>query len=557
MADEKLIKFVTSRQSKLENDKSNYEDRMQDVADYVAPHRDDIRGDRVKGERQGNKIFDGTAVSAAVLATDGIHGYHVSPAFDWFRYAMNRKAANKLKEVKEWLGEVEFNMYQALNRSNFYATMWSYIYDGFTIGTSSIYMEEDLVDDKLVFEAVHPGEFYIAENKHGEVDIHHRKKKMSLRKIVQMFGTEVLPPEMKTLVDTQPFSEFEVVHAVFPRDEFDDRLKDAKNKRYASVWLLTAGNHLLKESGFDAFPYHVWRYLKTGKDVYGTSPSNLAMADIKGINIMAKTLLGAAQLATDPSYNVPSYLEGKVQVKPRGMNYMKNQGDSITPINSGLNYPVGLDREEAKQRQIRERFHVDTFLLLTQLAGSGQKTATEVNELMAEKAAVLGAELGPFNVQVGSILEGVIAIETAAGRMPEMPDVLLDMAEEDDTLRFDPVYQGPLAQAQRDRFGKDPIRNFLVDIAPIIEIDEDVLDNYNWDEATRILGDLNGIPAEMENSRADVVNIRRGKALAAQQAEQEENLQQGVEGVKTLSEADKNLDGQLSQAIQGGVGGPA
>lgn len=546
--DQKLINLITSRQSKLETDKSNFNDRMQDVADYVSPNREDIRGNLVKGEKKGNKIFDGTAVSAAVLATDGIHGYHVSPAFPWFRYLMNRKAANKIKEVKEWLSEVEHNMYMALNRSNFYGEMWGYIHDGFTLGTASLYMEEDLAEEKIVFEAVHPGEIYIAENKYGEVDVHHRKKKISARKMAQMFGEENLPSKIREAVTKEPFTEFEVINAVFPREEFDDRLKDVKNKRYASIWLLTEGNKILKESGFDEFPYHVWRYMKTGKEVYGLSPAILSMSDIKASNIMKKTLLGAAQLATDPAYNVPSYLAGKVQLKPRGLNYLKD-GDGISPINSGLNYPVGLDQAEATQNQIKERFHVDTFLLLTQLGGQGTRTAFEVSEMMAEKAAVLGAELGPFNVQTGSILEGVFSIETEAGRIPDPPDVLQEMAVNDDTLRFDPVYQGPLAQSQRDKFGKDPIRKFFLDLAPLIELDESVLDNYDLDETSRILGDLNGIPPEIERSRVSVANIRKGKAIAAAEEAQEEQMQQGVDGLKTFSEADKNIEGKLSSAI--------
>jgi len=140
-----LAKMVSSRQQKLESDRATHTSLWQDVADYVCPYRDDIRGNLVAGEAKGRKVFDGTAVSAAVLAADGIHGYHVSPAFPWFQYTMNRKSANKIPEVKLWLQETEFNMYTALNRSNFYAEMWSFIYDGFTIATASMSAEEDLV----------------------------------------------------------------------------------------------------------------------------------------------------------------------------------------------------------------------------------------------------------------------------------------------------------------------------------------------------------------------------------------------------------------------------
>lgn len=548
--DQKLIKLITGRQSKLENDKTNFNDRLQDVADYVCPHRDDIRGNLQPGEKKGSKIFDGTAVSAAVLAADGIHGYHVSPAFPWFKYMMNRKEVNKIPEVKAWLEESEFNMYMALNRSNFYSEMWSYIYDGFTLGTAPIYPEEDIADGRIVFEAVHPGEAYIAENKYGEVDLLHRKRKLSARKIMQMFGKDNCTDAVKQAYENHPFQEFEIIHAMFPREEFDTRKMDGKNKRFASVWLLTAGNHICRVSGVDRFRYNVWRYLKTGKDPYGTSPAHLAMADIKGINLMGKTLLGAAQLAVDPAYNVPSYLEGKVQLKPRGLNYYTDGSqDRITPVNTGSGFPVGIDREQAKQRSIKERFHVDTFLMLAQLEGRGQRTAYEVSEMMAEKAAVLGAELGPLNTELDGILDQVYDIEMAAGRMPQPPDILLELADRDPHLRFDPIYMGPLAQAQRERFAKEGIRKFFMEVTPLIQVDPTVLDNFDLDAISLSLAESSGLPSEGIRDKTKVKAIRDGRVQAQQQQNSQQEIATMAATAKDAASADASMDGKLSKML--------
>ena len=548
-----LVNFIMSRQSKLETDKSPYNDGLQDVADFVSPHRSDILGTETRGERRGTKIYDGTAVGAAVLATNGIHGYHVSPAFAWFKYTMSRKGIGKNIEVKKWLGEIEYNMYMALNQSNYYAEMWPFIYDGFTLGTAAIYPEEDLATGKIVFETIHPGEIFIAENKYGEVDVLHRKRKLTARKMEQMFGLDALPDSIKQAVNNAPFSEFEVIHAVYPREEYNSRLKDAKNKKFASVWIATGGNEGNKElrvSGFDEFPYHVWRYIKTGKEVYGTSPSHLAMADIKGLQLMSKTLLGAAQMHLQPSLNVPSYMEGKVKMTPNGQNFLK-PGDTITPINSSGNFPVGIDREQNKRDMIEKRFHVDTFLLLTRLAGQGQRTAFEVSEMMAERATVAGAELGPFNVTNSRLLDHVYNILTDAGKMPAPPDILLEMVEEDPTIRFDPIYQGPLAQAQREKFGKDPIRKFFADIAPLVEVEPEILDNFDLDEAARALANINAIPGEIMVEKDVVAKRREGRAQAQAEEAQQEQIEQTLAGAETLSKVDKNLEGGLQEAVGG------
>lgn len=552
--DPELIKLVTSRQNKLESDKEPWVQRMQDVADYVIPHRDDIRDTLTSGLEKGTKIYDGTAQGAAVLATNGIHGYHVSPAFNWFRYAMNRRELNEIKEIRMWLEDVEWGMYQALNRSNFYSEIWQYIYDGFTIATASMSVEEDVAEGKLAFESVHPGETYISENKFGEVDIFHRKRKLAIRKVIQMFGKENVPESLVVNAKNSPFSTVEVLNAVFPREEYDNRMKDAKNKRYASVWMIMEGNHIARVSGFDEFPYAVWRYMKSGKEPYGYSPAHLVMSDIKGVNLMSKTIQGAAQLAVDPAYNVPSHLQGRVQLKPRGFNYMDSADQRITPVNTGANYPVGIDREQAKQQSIRERFHVDTFLLLTQInQGTGQRTAFEVEQMLGERAAVLGAELGPLNSQLDNMLERVYNIEQKAGRVPMPPDILMEMSQQDPTLRFDPVYTGPLAQAQRERFAKDPIRKTFIDIGPLFEIDPTIIDNFNLDAAAMKIADVNGLPEDLKNDPTVVAATRQGRALAQQEEQVNEEAMMAAQGLKTVADADKSLDGQLSAAITAGA----
>lgn len=548
-SNEKLVKLVMGRQSALENDKVNFTERMEEAAQTCAPHREDVRGNLAKGLKKGTKIYDGTAQGAAVLAADGIHGYHVSPAFPWFKYMMNRKQVNKIPEIREWLQEIEFNMYMALNRGNFYSEVWMWIYDGITLGSPPLYTEEDISQERISFESVHPGEIYISENRYGEVDILHRKRKLQARQLVQMFGKDKLPVQVQNSYKDAPFTEYEIIHAVFPREEYDDRKKDAKNKKFASVWLLSAGNHICRESGYDRFPYSVWRYMRSGKEPYAITPAMLAMADIQGVNIIAKTDLGSRQMALDPPLNVPSYMEGKVQWKPRGLNYYDKKGEIITPANPGANFPAVDETKRDIQNAIKERFHVDTYLMLNTMQAQGQRTAYEVSQLMAEKAAVLGAELGPLNRCLDDILDYVYDIEVAAGRMPSPPDILLELAHNDPALRFDPVYMGPLAQAQRERFAKDGIKKFLVEVGPLVQVDPTCLDNLNKDETFRYLADSDGVPEELLVDPAERDEIRAGRLKAQQEANQLEALQQGAQGMKTITEADKNMGGKLTPAI--------
>ena len=128
-------------------------------------------------------------------------------------------------------------------------------------------------------------------------------------------------------------------------------------------------------------------------------------------------MLGAAQLFLDPPLNVPSDLMGKVQWKPRGLNPYDDHNKIIRPAQTGGTFPIGIDREEKIQAAIKERFHVDTFLMLANLEGRGQMTAYQVSEMMGEKAAILGAELAPLNTQMDAILDLVYYL--LAAKNPE------------------------------------------------------------------------------------------------------------------------------------------
>ena len=209
-----LKSFITGRQKKLESLKEPMIDVWTSVAEYVNIGLGDMTNN-VSATIQsmsalGRKSFNGTAIGAAVLATDGIHGYHVSPAFPWFNYMMSRDILNKVPKIKEWLQQEESEMYSTLNNSNFYSEMWPFIYNGFTVGTTVLYGEYDHAEGKVVYESVHPKEAYIAENRYGVVDVLHRKYKLSARVLFQKFGSK-LPQTIKNAYKESPFDEFEKI----------------------------------------------------------------------------------------------------------------------------------------------------------------------------------------------------------------------------------------------------------------------------------------------------------------------------------------------------------
>ena len=144
-----------------------------------------------------------------------------------------------------WLQEVAEGMYAAFQRSNYYDQMHEYFQDGGSIGTATIYSEENIQNEKIVFSARHPKEIYIAENMYGDVDTVHRLYKLSAREAIKKFDKEKLGSDVQDAIKNHPDKKFEFLHTVFPNEDRVYGKLNAQNKKYVSVYLEPKGDKIL------------------------------------------------------------------------------------------------------------------------------------------------------------------------------------------------------------------------------------------------------------------------------------------------------------------------
>ena len=543
-----LADLIIKRQAQLEDLRLPWERLWQDIADYVVPVRANIKSES-KGTNRATKIYDGSPLAALELFADGLHGYLVSPSIQWFRLKMADPRLNAIPEVKEWLQETEKTLYSAFQRSNFYTTMGEFFIDAGSIGTSTIYSEEywpeNTTVSKILFHTRHCAEICIAENEQGIVDTVYRKYKIQARQAAKKFGKENLSLSLQNALEKNPFTEFEFIHALFPREERQLGKLNAKNKPFASYWLQLEGKKMVLESGYDSNPFSVWRYRKASNEVYGRSPASTALSDIIGLNLISKTLLKAAELSVEPSYNVPSELMGKVRIRPRGMNYYDDEKRVISPVLSGINFPVGIDREDKKREIIQDHFKVDFFLMLSR--AERQMTATEIIERQGEKAAVLGTAIGRLNYEcLDPTIDRTFDIEYNAGRIDDPPDILLEQPG----ARIDVDYMGPLAQAQKRLFQTQGIIRSLEGLKPILDVNPDSADIVDWDDTARQVLESYGMPQKTIRSMDEVLGIREARAQFQKQQLTMENMERIIQQSKTVAEVDDLSGGKLSEAIK-------
>jgi len=535
-----LVADIRGRVSRAKSIRSDYEELWDDIVNFVNVRRYNLDGTKRKGLKVGSRIYDSTAAESLKLMTDGIFGYHISPGMLWYRLRVRNEALMSIKKVKQWLEDVTWITYTALQRSNFYEVMPEYLQDGGSIGTATLYSEEDRESDRIVFIVCHPGDIWIAENKYSVVDTVFRRIVLTARQAVQKFeNTSELSTQL--VEDSKDLTRMENLYTFYhitqPKNDMDMiqyRGKrypkiSASNKPILSMYLQDGENHPVSVSGYYTHPYQVWRYRKNSNEPYGSSPASDAIIDILTSNQMSKTLLHASHMAAEPPLNIPAELKGKVRIIPRGMNHFEDPARIISAIQMGADkYPIGKDREDRVRDAVRKHFNTEFFTLLSRAAMDGrQLNVPQVMEMQGEKAVMLSTMLGRLNSDcLNPALNRVYLIESMAGRIPPPPDVLVA-----DGGKVQVEYLGPLAQAQRRLFKTGGIYQGLAAIDIIAAKRPDVYDNVDLDVITTELLAASGMP---EKAIKDPRVVTAERNARAKQAEAQQQMAVMLEAAKTM-----------------------
>ena len=322
-------------------------------------------------------------------------------------------------------------------------------------------MNEDLIK----FSTRHIDEVYIAENDKGRIDTIYRRFKLSARAIVQKFGDKV-SQDILTMAKKDPYQEIEIIHAVYPRTDFNPNKKDKKNMPFESVYMEYKNKNELSVSGFKEFPFVVPRYLKASHEMYGRSPAMTALPDVKMLNEMSKTTIKAAQKQVDPPLLVPD--DGfllPVRTVPGGLNfYRSGTRDRIEPLNIGANNPLGLNMEEQRRDAIRAVFYVNQ-LNDARWSTNDSNRSYPRNE---EKMRLLGPVLGRLQSELlKPLIDRVFNILLRNNQLPPAPEFLSGQDIEIE-------YVSPLAKAQKSTELQSIMRAIeilgsLANVAPVFD----------------------------------------------------------------------------------------
>jgi hypothetical protein len=567
-----------------------WEPAIDNLIMYVNHGRRSIQDkDMSPGQPTGQDIYDDSAMLARNKLVDGMVGYLVPRNQQWFALELpgklnfprtsrmrnwSGKRVDSYPEVQRWLQDCQDVMYSAFDRSNFYDAVPEFISDGATCGTAHYLIEEDVSTAKIVFTVPHFRQCFIEQNRFGQVDTNYRVWKWTLRQLVQKFGMETMKradDRFEEDYKQNMHSEREVLHAVYPRKDYQPWRIDAKGKKWASDWVYRKGGKILdpsgstadqgismlSEGGYDSMPILSWRWRKNTDETYGRGPAHDAWVAIALANQMGRTNLTTAQKAAEPPMAAYEDQRGKIMRGPNGITFISPNRGSIRdimpqPLVSGVqNLPFNIEYQQRVEGIINEHFHADVFTMLSQIGqqkGMGRPVTEQIFEMQSEKAAVLGTRIGNLQSEAfDPLIARVYDIEARAGRIPEPPSIL-------DESQHEPVkvmYLGMLAQAQSRLSKVRAIQSGLGLLQLIAQFDPLAPHYVDTVEMVKEAWTSTGAPASCLLSLKAIAQIRK---MAQEQQEKQQQIENAPKIAKAAALAGKGAepDSPLKLLMGGG-----
>lgn len=528
------------RLEQAKNNRANWDDTFQQIADRVLPQMADFNTKREEGARRTEYMFDSTASLAAQKGVAAISTFIWPPNQRYQKLTSSNKALNKIKRVSEWMDAATDVLFQSRYspRAAFESQMGETGLQFFVFGTGLIFTDDNIKQRALRYKSMHLARTYVLENAAGVIDTVFRCWNWTLRQLdgwikerqAAGFKTADLPQQLAEKLRKNPEEQIEVCHMVMPREDWDPERAGYKGMPWASCYCLPGQKLSLEEGGFNTWPFGVMRCMTSPGEVYGRSPAWMALSDIKVLNAQKKTVLQAGQKVVDPPLLLSEDgILGAFSLAPGALNYggLDAQGNQLVkPLITNAKVDIGLDMMDKQREIIASANLLDVFRVLIE---HPDMTATQTLELLQERATLISPIGGRIESEcLGPMTERELDLLVRAGQLPPMPGELIEAEGE-----YKIEYTSPMRQAMRASEAIAITRTFEA-VLPLSEADPSVLDTFDLPAAARELAEIHGVPSKILRDIEDVKARQEDRA-------QQQQMQSLVDAAPAVSQAAANL----------------
>lgn len=486
------------QQEDMEEARRDHTTRWTEIGAWFAPRRNFVL-DREPGALRQRRIVDTTAVISGERLAALLQGYMMSPYEPWVA-PMLLTSRDPSREEDEWFEATQNDMHRFLtgSQSSFRTASYETTLDAVIFGNGVQEGGRARAGGRIVYKSVPLNECYWRENDDAVIDVLHRKFKLPLHQAAAQFPNSKVAAKL-TQQKTNPRERFTFIRAVEPRSGGFVAAAGV-NKPFASITYCEETDEIVSISGYDDFPYQVFRIARQAGETYGTGFGWHAYPLHRLLNAMEETIMHAGDLNAQPPL---LDMTGKLKTldrRPGAVNsitaaeaMLMSDGDLIKRLHEPGDVTVGVELIRDIRRQIEMIFYIDWM----SLRDGPQMTATEVNErrdirLRSMTPLVARGE----NEYLNATAERTFNL-MQRGNMLRPPPASLAGVE------IGWKYSSPLAMAQRQST-LEAINKSLIVAQAIITFDEEARHVPNFKEMLREAMGATGLPVKFTNSPKDV-----------------------------------------------------
>lgn len=506
-----------------------------EVRHYVMPTYSDFLPE---GGPRGEQLYDTTAIEARKRLAAGMYNWMAPPDKRWFEVVPADEDLQKDEEVKDYFSEVTKVISFTMANSN-WSSVLIQVLNNLACGLDGVVYCEDGGDDSVLNFRSFPVETVCySENAKGRVDSVYRESEMTARQILQEYGSST-PPKIREEAANPNLQDkkHRILHAVFPRHVRSDNMIDNKNMPFADVAIELESKQILREGGFQEYPFAVCRFDKADNETYGRGPGLDKLPDIKMLNRMRQAYILMKEHIADPSYIAPdgSIVSKDFNRDPGSLIFYKPEINGakpeILPMSSGSG-DLARDIEDEREK-IKIGFFWDIFDPLGDLK---QITATEAEIRNDGKMIPFASIAGNLHAELFRvIIHRVFGIVSRRGLLPDPPPRLMENPD----YKIEFVSKIALSIKKIESLGWLQTEASL---ANIINLKPDIMDNFDLDEIARDIALANG------SSPKWLIPAKDRDAVRSERAQQQAQIQ----AAQTLAASASALGNNLGKAPEKG-----
>lgn len=420
----------------MKSERMNYDSWCQDVANLTLPKRD-FTTERAPNTRRNQNIYDSTGVHCTTMLASGLHGNLTPSVSKWFDFTAPEDVDD---EGRDWLDRTSNVLFTnfASPSSMFASQSFETYLDLVAFGQAV--MIPMFYNGQVIYRSRPLNACWVKENDFGLIDTLYYVADMTPIEMIRMFGAENVDKAVNEAYERGQRIKFKVLHVVEPRDEHYGPGAVAEKKPFKSCYIDITNKKLMKESGFNSFPYLVPRFSKRSGETYGYGPGLDAICEVRTLNKFSEVMFRAAAKNVDPPVLAP--VEGLVlpmRLDPNGINYYDPTLGEPKFWSNGFNPQYLQALIEQKQQLVKSMYYIDWM----NMPDRANMTASEYLGRSQEAMRIMGPTNSRLEAEfLTRLIERSVELHIDNGLIPPPP---VSLQGKETAIK----YISPLAQAQR------------------------------------------------------------------------------------------------------------